>query len=376
MRAVVHNMAVSPETWAVIAGRGVRAAGAPLNVPPVLASTFALGGEREYSRDDATPTWEAFEDLIGGLEHGQAVSFASGMAAIAAVFDLLPAGARIVLPDDCYPGVVGLATAGTEQGRWSVIRLAVEDTDAWRKMAADADLLWLESPSNPLLAIADLPAILAVPRKPGAIAAVDNTLATPFGQRPLEFGADLVAHSATKYLGGHSDLLLGAVVTSSDSLVSRLRRRRELAGAIPGALEAYLALRGARTLPLRLARATETARRCAERLLHHPDVERVRYPGLTNDPGHVTARRFMNGFGAIVAFEVTGDARRADAVCTHLKVIRHATSLGGVETTIERRGAVAGQEHLPPSLLRLSVGCEDPSDIWADLDHALTATRP
>jgi cystathionine gamma-synthase len=373
---MVHSTTVSPETWAVIAGRGVGATGAPLNVPPVLASTFALGGEREYSRDDATPTWEAFEDLVGGLEHGQAVSFASGMAAIASIFDLLPAGAEIALPDDCYPGVVGLATAGAAQDRWSVIRLPVEDTDAWRKVAADADLLWLESPSNPLLAIADLPAILAVPRKPGAIAAVDNTLATPFGQRPLKMGANLVAHSATKYLGGHSDLLLGAVVTTSDDLLPRLRKRRELAGAIPGALEAYLALRGARTLPLRLARAAETATRCALRLLRHPDVERVRYPGLTSDPGHETARRFMNGFGAIVSFEITGEARRADAVCTHLKIIRHATSLGGVETTIERRAAVAGQEHLPPTLLRLSVGCEDPDDIWADLDHALTATRP
>lgn len=373
-RAKQDSLNVSPETWAVLAGRGAGEAGAPLNVPPMLASTFTLGDRRAYSRDGATPTWEAFEELIGGLEHGHAVAFASGMAAIAAIFDLLRIGAEIVLPDDCYAGVVGLATVGAAQGRWSLARLAVADTAAWQQIAAKADLLWLESPSNPLLAIADLPAILAAPRKASAIAVADNTLATPLAQRPLELGSDLVVHSATKYLGGHSDLLLGAAVARTEELALRLRRRRQLAGATPGALETYLALRGARTLPLRLARATETAKQLAELLLHHPDVERVRYPGLSRDAGHETARRFMRGFGAIVTFEVTGDARRADAVCAQLELIRHATSFGGVETTIERRAAVAGQDHLPPGLLRLSVGCEHPDDIWADLDRALAAT--
>lgn len=373
---MVHSTAVWPATWAVIGGRGAGREGAPLNVPPILASTFALGDKRAYSRDDGTVTWEAFEELIGGLEHGHAVAFASGMAAIASIFDLLRVDAEIVLPHDCYKGVVGLATVGAEQDRWSLIRLAVEDTAAWQEVAASADLLWLESPSNPLLAVADLPAILAASRKPGAIAVVDNTLATPLGQQPLDLGADLVVHSATKYLGGHSDLLLGVAITASDELVERLRLRRELAGATPGALETYLALRGTRTLPLRFARAIETASQLAELLLHHPDVERVRYPGLSSDPGHEVARRFMSGFGAVVSFEVAGDARRADGVCTHLEVIRHATSFGGVETTIERRAAVIGQEHLPPALLRLSVGCEHPDDVWSDLDRALTATRP
>ncbi len=373
---MVQHSSVSAATWAVVGGRGARDAGAPLNVPPILASTFALGGERAYSRDDATPTWEAFEEVLGGLEHGQAVAFASGMASIAAIFDLLPIGAEIALANDCYQGVVGLATAGADQGRWSVRRLAADDTSGWQAMARSADLLWLESPSNPRLVVADLPAILATPRKPGAIAAVDNTLSTPLGQRPLDLGADLVVHSASKYLGGHSDLLLGVAVTSADELAQRLRRRRVLAGAIPGALEAYLALRGVRTLPLRLARATATASRLAERLLRHPDVARVRYPGLATHPGHQTARRFMHGFGAIVSFDVNGDARRAEAVCNRLEIVQHATSLGGVESTIERRAAVAGQEHLPPTLLRLSVGCEDPDDLWADLDRALAATRP
>jgi cystathionine gamma-synthase len=376
---MLHCMVKSPatvtrQTWAVIGGRGAAQEGAPLNVPPSLVSTFSLGGEREYSRDDGTPSWDAFEELLGGLEGGQAVAFASGMAAIASIFDLLPVGAQVVLPHDCYPGAVGLATAGAEQGRWSLTRLEVDDTPRWRTLAGRADLLWLESPSNPLLAVADLPAILAAPRKPGAVAVVDNTLATPLGQQPLTLGADVVVHSATKYLGGHSDLLLGAAVTTSDEVVIALRKRRKLAGATPGALESYLALRGARTLPLRLARASETAARLAQLLVQHDEVERVRYPGLAGDPGHETARRFMTGFGAIVSFEVVGDARRADAVCAQLEVIRHATSLGGVETTIERRAAVAGQEHVAPALLRLSVGCEDVDDLWADLDRALTRT--
>ena len=198
-------------------GRGVRAPGSPLNVPPVLASNFALGGDRAYTRDDGTPTWEAFEEILGGLEHGVAVAFASGMAAAAAIFDLLPAGAEIVIPDDCYQAVVGLAVAGQQRGRWTFKRLAPDDTDGWLRAAGHADLLWLESPSNPLLHVADLPAILSRPRKAGAIAVIDNTFATPLAQQPLALGADLVLHSATKYLGGHSDLMLGAAVAGTTS---------------------------------------------------------------------------------------------------------------------------------------------------------------
>jgi cystathionine gamma-synthase len=373
---MVHPTDVAPATWAVIAGRGMPVAGAPLNVPPVLASNFVLGSERAYSRDDASPTWEAFEELLGGLENGQAVAFSSGMGAIAAIFDLLSVGATVVLPDDCYQGVVGLAAAGAAQGRWSMVRVPVDDTPRWRAMAAQADLLWLESPSNPLLAVADLPAICSSPRRPGSLVVADNTLGTPLVQRPLELGADLVVHSATKYIGGHSDLLLGAAVATSADLVRRLRERRELAGATPGALESYLALRGARTLPLRLQQASSSAARIAEQLLGHPDVAVVRYPGLADHPTHATARRFMHGFGAVVSFDVHGGAERADAMCQLVRIIRHATSLGAVESTIERRAAIPGQAHLPAGLLRLSVGCEDASDLWDDLAAALDATRP
>lgn len=355
-----------------MAGRPTPNAGAPLNVPPVLASNYELGSERAYSRDDATPTWEAFEELLGGLEGGEAVAFASGMAAAAAVFDLLPVGATVALGDDCYQGVAGLAAAGAAQGRWHVVRVAVEDTARWLELTGEADLLWLESPSNPLLAVADLAAICAASRKPDALLVVDSTFATPLGQRPLGLGADLVMHSATKYLGGHSDLLLGAVIAVSGERAGRLRERRELAGATPGALEAYLAVRGMRTLPLRLQRASASAAQLADRLAQQPEVELVRYPGRPDHPTHEAARSFMSCFGAVVSFDVHGGADRADAVCRSVRIIRHATSLGGVESTIERRAAVPGQTHLPPGLLRLSVGCEHPDDLWRDVHQALT----
>ena len=364
---------MTPETWAVLAGRGTATAGAPLNVPPVLASNFDLGSERAYSRDDATPTWEAFEELLGGLEGGDAVAFASGMAAAAAIFDLLPVGATVVLGDDCYQAVAGLAAAGAEQGRWRVVRVAVEDTSRWLELVGDADLAWLESPSNPLLGVADLPAICAVPRKDGALVVVDSTFATPLVQRPLELGADVVMHSATKYLGGHSDLLLGAAVARSGECADRLRERRKLTGATPGALEAYLAIRGARTLVLRVERSSASAAELAERLAQHPAVEVVRYPGRPDHPTHATARSFMSGFGGVVTFDVQGGAAPADAVCQSVRIIRHATSLGGVESTIERRAAIPGQTHLPPGLLRLSVGLEHPDDLWRDLEQAFNA---
>jgi cystathionine gamma-synthase len=369
---MVHNLQVEPETWAVMAGRGTPSPGTPLNTPPVLASNFELGSGRAYSRNDATPTWEAFEELLGGLEGGRAVAFASGMGAVAAIFDLLPVGATVALGDDCYQAVAGLAAAGAAQSRWHVVRVGVQDTSRWVELAADADLLWLESPSNPLLGVADLPTICAARRKPDALIVVDSTFATPLVQRPLELGADLVMHSATKYLGGHSDLLLGAVVAASDELARRLRERRELAGATPGALEAYLAVRGMRTLALRLQRASASAAELAERLAGHPGVAVVRYPGRPDHPTHATACSFMAGFGAVVSFDVEGGGERADAVCRSVRIIRHATSLGGVESTIERRAAIAGQTHLPPGLLRLSVGCEHPDDLWRDLEQALT----
>lgn len=365
-----HPSGLTLESWLVAAGRASEP-GAPLNVPLVPASNFVLGAGRAYSRDDGTPTWEALEELVGGLEGGSAVAFASGMAAIASVFDQLPAGAVVVLPEDCYQGVAGLAAAGAERGRWSVRRLAVDDTAGWIRACGDAGLVWLESPSNPLLAVADLEAVCAAPRGPGTIVAVDNTFATPLNQQPIALGATVSLQSATKFIGGHSDLLAGVATTGDEALWHALRRSRELNGATPGTLEAYLAVRGARTLALRLQRAQQTAQLLAERLEAHPGVARVRYPGLPSHPTHATARRVLRGFGTILSFDLAGGAGQADAVCRGVGLIRHATSLGAVESTMERRAAVPGQGHLPPSLLRLSVGIEDAEDLWADLASAI-----
>jgi cystathionine gamma-synthase len=225
-----HPPGIKTESWLVSAGRAAEP-GAPLNVPLFPASNFIIGSGREYSRSDGTPAWEALEEIVGGLESGRAVAFASGMAAAAAVFDQLAAGAVVVLPDDCYQGVASLAAAGAERQRWTVQRLAVDDTAGWVRACGIADLIWLESPSNPLLTVADLEAVCAAPRKPGAIAAVDNTFATPLNQQPLDFGATVSVQSATKFIGGHSDLLAGVVTTRDDELWQALRKSRQLTGA-------------------------------------------------------------------------------------------------------------------------------------------------
>jgi cystathionine gamma-synthase len=350
---MLHPEDVTPETWAIVGGRPALEPGAPLNTPLYPSSTFVQGAERIYSRNEATPGWEALEELVGGLEGGEAVAFASGMAACAAVLNQLPQGAHLVLGTDCYQGVAGLAEAGARDRGWRVERLAADDA-AWPARANEADLLWLESPSNPLLDVLDVEAICAAPRRAGTRVVVDNTFATPLGQQPLALGADLSVHSATKFIGGHSDLLCGIAIARDPEQAALLRTQRSLNGATPGTLEAYLALRGARTLPLRLRQAAATAATLAEQLREHPAVTRVRYPG----------------YGAIVSFELDG-AEAADRACLATRIVRHATSLGGVESTMERRNAHPGQEHIPAGLIRLSVGCEDADDLWRDLRRAL-----
>ena len=327
---MVRRDEVKPETWAIVAGRPAPVPGATLNTPVIAASTYVLGSDRIYTRNEATESWEAFEAMLGGLEGGDAVAFSSGMAACAAVLGRLPTGAHLVLGDDCYQGVAGIAQEGARAHRWRVERLPATD-ERWLQRASEADLLWLESPSNPLLDVADLGAICAAPRGPRTRVVVDNTFATPLLQRPLGLGADIVVHSATKLIGGHSDLLLGAAVTNDAEELGRLRTARSLGGATPGMLECFLALRGARTLALRLSQGQASAEQLAARLVEHPAVVRVRYPG----------------FGTIVSFELA-DAGAADRACRAIRIIRHATSLGGVETCMERRSAHPGQEHIPP----------------------------
>jgi cystathionine gamma-synthase len=346
---------VTAETWLIVSGRPAHAPGQPLNVPVIGASTYTLGSDRIYSRNEGTDSWEAFEEMLGGLEGGQAVAFSSGMAACAAVLNQLPTGAHLVLCDDCYQGVAGIAEEGQKTRGWKVERLPASDA-RWLERATVADMLWLESPSNPLLDVADLSSVCAAPRAPGTRVVIDNTFATPLLQQPLKLGADIAVHSATKLIGGHSDLLMGAAVAASDAEFQRLRAARGLFGATPGMLECYLALRGARTLAVRLAHAQSAAKVLAERLAANSSVHRVRYPG----------------FGTIVSFELA-DAPSADRACSAVRVVCHATSLGGVETSMERRNAHPGQEHIPPGLIRLSVGCENVEDTWADLESALVA---
>lgn len=349
----------STATALIHAGRPPREPGQPLSVPIEAASTYHAGGVSDYARDGTAGT-AAVEEVVGLLEGGRAVAFSSGMAAADAILDVLPIGAHVVAPRVGYAGVSARLAELDRQGR---IRLDRADlTDATAALAllesSPGEVLWIESPSNPLLDVADMAALARGAHAAGAQVVCDNTFATPLGQRPLDLGADVVLHSATKFLGGHSDLLLGVVVTRDEQRTADLMGRRTLLGAAPGALECFLAVRGMRTLPLRWARAQESAATLVERLRSHPRVTRVRYPGS----------------GAIVAIEVTGGAQGADQVAGGTRLWVHATSLGGVESLIERRRRWAAESpEVPESLLRLSVGLEDPDDLWRDLATALDA---
>ena len=339
----------------------------------VLSSTYHAGGDATYGRD-ANATWSAFESALGTLEGGSALAFASGMGAVAAVVETLPVGACVVVAGDAYQGTRLLLGDLSAAGRLKVVSVDVADTAAVVAACASAGssgLLWLESPTNPLLAIADLPALISGAHQAGLLVAVDNTLCTPLLQRPLEMGADVVVHSVTKLLAGHSDVVLGAAVVRDTALHEVVERRRSLHGAVPGPVETLLALRGLRTLAVRLDRAQANAGELARRLSSRPDVLEVRYPGLPSHPGHARALAQMGGFGTMIAFRVRGAGPAADALCSAVRLIIHGTSLGGVESLIEHRSRYPAEAHLPPGVLRLSVGIEHVDDLWADLEGAL-----
>jgi cystathionine gamma-synthase len=376
---------MDPSTKVVALGRPERTPGGPVNAPIELSATFHEGGEASYGRS-SNSTWSAFEAALGGLEGGQAVAFASGLAAVAAVLEAVPVGGWVIVPGDAYNGTRLFLQDAASRGRMSVRMADVADTSATLEICASVasnpgrvaaagpfvqGLLWLESPTNPLLAIADLSALIEGAHRLGLGVAVDNTFATPLLQRPLELGADVVVHSVTKSLSGHSDLLMGAAVTNRPELADMLQQRRILHGGIPGPVESFLALRGIRTLDVRLQRAQANALELAARLASRAGVFAVRYPGLPDHPGHDLAKRQMSGFGTMIAFEVAGGLMAADAVCAAVELVTVATSLGGVETLMERRARVQGESHLPPGLLRLSVGIEHVDDLWADLDQAM-----
>lgn len=367
------DVELHPETLAVVSGREP-SPGAPFSVPPTFSSVYRPGGSIGYGRWD-NPSWRAFETALGAMEGGEAVAYSCGQAATAALLSTLVEGATVVCAAGAYLGTRALLADRRDNGRLRVREVEVSDTEAVVQALPGADLLWLESPTNPLLEIADLPTVLAAAADFGAMTVVDNTFATPLLQQPLDWGASAVVHSATKYLGGHADLLLGAVVTRDTPLREALVHHRTMEGAIPGVMEAFLALRGLRTLPVRLERMQATAALLAARLVEHPAVRRVRYPGLRADPGHLRARRQMRGFGAVVSFDVT-TADAADQLVEELRLIIPATSLGGVETTIERRARWSGEEAVPPGLLRLSIGLEHPDDLWQDLAEGLDRCSP
>ena len=322
-----------------------------MNVAVELSSTYRAGGDVIYGRE-SNPQWVAFEAAVVALEGGAAgVAFASGMAAIAAVASLVPPRGIVVAPEVAYKGARNLFSALASAGAIELRLVDITDTTAVLTACDGASLLWAESPTNPELGLADLAAF----RGAAPIVAVDNTFATPLLQRPLSLGADVVVHSATKLLSGHSDVVLGVAVAASEDTAARIRAHRTLHGSIPGPMETFLALRGLRTLPVRLERSSSTAAALVERLRDHEAVDEVRYPG----------------FGQMLAIVVRGGAGAADRVCSSLRLAVHATSLGGVETLIERRGRYAGEEATPPGLLRVSIGLEHVEDLWADLAQAL-----
>jgi cystathionine gamma-synthase len=367
---------VRVESLVVASGRPAQPGG-PLNAPIVLAAPYLHDGNMNgYSRDQPTETRAALEVALGELEGGgTALAFASGMAAIAALVDLQPAGTVVVVPEAAYSGAVSIFARAQRLGRLTVRSVDVADTDSVVAALAGAGLLWLETLTNPLLAVPDLPVLIDAAHAAGAQVGVDATFSTPLNVRPLDLGADLVMHSATKYLAGHSDLLMGVLATRSTDLAAALFDARALTGAIPGALESYLALRGLRTLALRWERAQANAVELAGRLEQHPRVARVRYPGLPSDPGHERAARLHAGFGAMIGIEVAGGAQHADQVCQRVRLISHATSLGGVESLIERRALhpIDAGFGTPQSFLRFSVGIEHVEDLWDDLCQALVS---
>jgi cystathionine gamma-synthase len=358
---------LSPHTVAVSVGRP-SGSGAPLNEPLVLASNFREGGD--YARTHGTPTWASLELAVGALEGGSAVSFSTGMAAAAAtLFTLAPK--VLVLPCASYLGVRALVADLVARTAMEVRLVDVADTSAVTEALPGADVVWVETPTNPTLDIADLAAIGQAASAEGAHLVVDNTFATPLLQQPLRYGASVVLHSGTKFIGGHSDLMIGLAVAGDSTLEERLRASRLVNGSTPGALEAFLALRGLRTMPLRVERGQASASDLALRLAAHRHVEAVSYPGLSGHPGHAVAMRQMSGPGAVLSFVVRGGASGADEMLSRLELLVRATSLGGVETTIERRQKYVGDARVASGLVRMSVGIEDVEDLWDDLAQAL-----
>jgi cystathionine gamma-lyase len=350
--------------------------GEPFLPGPVFAAPFHLRGDPDSSEyvygRYGNPTWTAYERALGELEGGEATLFASGMAAVTAV--LLPAlsrGAVLVLPSDCYMSTRTVAREYLAPRGVEVVEVPTAELSP-EALPERLSLLWMESPSNPGLDLCDIAELAAAAHERGASVAVDNTFATPLGQRPLELGADLSVTSATKHLSGHHDVVLGYVTASDPMRAEALRGWRIHTGAIPGPFEVWLAHRSLSTLDLRLERGCANALALAELLTAREDVRGVRYPGLASDPAHELARRQMTRFGTVVSFDVGGEAR-AEAFLDAAELVGQATSFGGVHTIAERR-ARWGADAVPEGFIRLNAGCEDPADLLADVERALDSS--
>ncbi len=368
------------ETIAVHAGGAPDAATGSIAPPLHLSTTYVHGPEAErlhgfmYVRD-SNPTQERLEAALAAVEGGEAaLAYASGMAAGAACVQALPLGSHVLIADDGY---YDFRTVGREfLPGWGGETTLVDMTDlgaVQRALRANTRLLVVESPSNPLMKVADLQALAQVAHGAGAVLMVDGTFATPVLQRPLELGADVVQHSTTKYLGGHSDVQGGALVFAKRSeLFERALHVRHVLGAVASPFNSWLVLRGLRTLAVRVERHSANAMALARFLASHPQVEAVHYPGLPSDPGHEVARRQMRAFGGMLSFRVRGGRGAAVAVLKRLKLLVVATSLGGTETLIEHRASSEGPTSTSPeNLLRVSVGLEHADDLVEDLAQAL-----
>ena len=366
---------LATETKVVAAGRPEKKPDGALNPPIALNSTFHEGGPIGYARY-GNETWSALEDAISILEGGKSLIFSSGMGAISCVISLLPEASVIVAAHNGYQGTTTMLKKMHEDKRLEVRFVDLANTDAVLAAIPGAKMLYLESPTNPAIEVVDLPTVIAAGKAAHCVVVVDNTLATPMIQNPLALGADITLHSVTKYLSGHSDLLLGSTSTKENALYGRLEQARRYSGSIAGPFEAWLALRGLRTFALRMQRSQENALELANRLVKDPRVLKVRYPGLVTDPYHERAKSFMKGFGAMISFEVNATTAQIDQMCDFSKLITNATSLGGVESIWERRRRWATESHtIPENLIRFSVGIESVDDLWSDIQFAFTAAK-
>jgi cystathionine gamma-synthase len=369
------------ETRAIHAGQQPDPHTGAVTTPIYATSTYAQKAVGEFTYDysrTAIPTREAFETCLASLEGaGHGIAFGSGMAATATVMHLLDAGAHVVAVNDVYGGTYRLFSKVYEPKGYRFTYVTADEVNAGLGSMLDgAAMLWLETPTNPLLNVVDLRAASEAAHAAGAIVVVDNTFASPYLQRPLEHGADIVVHSTTKYLGGHSDLVGGVAATANAELAGRLRFLQNSLGAIPGPFDAWLALRGLKTLAVRMRAHCANAARIVEFLQGHPAVERVLYPGLADHPGHAIAARQMDGFGGMVSF-LAGSEQEALALVARTRIWTLAESLGGVESLIEHPGQMTHASTadspfaVPATLVRLSCGIESAADLVADLDQAL-----